>query len=145
MKYLTYLICTMSILSGCKKKDKTDPLDLESPYIYLTQPYSDFIYPQESQVSIVGNITDNFALRQVKVDVKDTTGNSVFVIHVGEDRFSPQSRVAHHGSHTIVDISSVYIDTLFKAPAYRGKLTLFIYAEDQEGNTSGQERVISIY
>jgi len=145
MKYLNYIIFTIIIVSACKKKDKTEPFDVESPYIYLTQPYNDFIYPQEGQIPITGNITDNFALRQVRVDVKDTTGNPVFAIYLGEERFSPQSRVAHHGSHTIVDVSSVYIDTLFKAPVYRGKLTLSVYAEDQEGNNKEETRTINIF
>lgn len=145
MKYLTCIMCSIALFSACKTKDKTEPIDVESPYIYLTQPYRDFIYPQESQVAIVGNITDNYALRQVRVDVKDTTGNSVFVMYFGEDRFSPQSRVSHHGTHTIVDVSSVYIDTFFKAPVYRGKLTFSVYAEDQEGNEKEETRTINVF
>ncbi|MDB5208989.1 MAG: hypothetical protein JWR72_4064 [Flavisolibacter sp.] len=117
MQYMNYyfLLAALVFLGSCKK-DSGEAKDTELPKILLTSPMGNQVFSGGQTISIEGTITDNKMLREIHLEITNTT-TGTFLTH---EHFAP------NGSN--YSLSKTF--TLQAATTYKIK----VHAEDESDN-----------
>jgi len=86
MNKRNFFVLAAVVLLSCGKDDETQ-VDLELPVISLTSPANGQVFSGGQSVAITGSVTDNARLREVHLEIINTT-TGAFVAH---DHFYPES------------------------------------------------------
>jgi hypothetical protein len=123
MKY-NLLPLLLLLFVGCKK-DVGAPADTELPTITITSPMANQVFTGGQTISINGVITDNTKLREIHLEITNTT-TGAFLTH---EHYAPDAAIFTLTKTFTAQASSTY--------------KIKVEAEDPEGNKAETEITVT--